>query len=80
MNSNLVFQQLRTACFVRLPVGIADPLARLQAVEEHMVTLKRSTLPLAAFALAPLAGGLFVCMTKLLARFFSLTAIASNFP
>jgi hypothetical protein len=65
---------------VSLPVGIADPVERLQTIEKHLEKIKKSKLPICFFALAPLIGGLFAPFTKISSRQHFFTAIVSNFP
>ncbi|CAG7721203.1 unnamed protein product, partial [Allacma fusca] len=66
--------------FIELPIGISDPVERLQKMEINYINLKRSAAPKASFAKVPLVGALPPwmmspgCVNRLS------TCLVSNFP
>jgi WS/DGAT/MGAT family acyltransferase len=68
--------------FLTLPIGIADPVRRLQAVKKEMDELKRSPEALVAFAVLNVMGLTPVEVEKLGLRFFGskATAVLTNVP
>jgi len=68
--------------FLDLPVGIADPLARLEALRRNSASLKRSAEPLLVLALLEIAGRAPETIQELLVTIFGAkaTAVFSNVP
>jgi len=68
--------------FLDLPVGIADPLRRLEALRRAAEPLKRSAEPLVVLALLDLAGRMPGMLQDLLVTLFGAkaTAVFSNVP
>lgn len=68
--------------FVRLPVGMREPGARLQALRAGLGRLKRSVQPLLIYAILHVAGVLPGKMESWLVRFFGsrATAVVTNVP
>jgi len=68
--------------FLRLPVGIVDPLRRLEETRRRSAALKRSAEPLLVHGLLDLAGRLPLAAQNLLVRVFGAkaTAVFSNVP
>ena len=68
--------------FLTLPVGIADPVKRLQAIKKEMDELKRSPEAVVAFAVLNLMGVTPVEVEKAGLRFFGskATAVLTNVP
>jgi WS/DGAT/MGAT family acyltransferase len=68
--------------FLPLPVGIRDPLRRLDLLQRRSVELKRSVEPLMVFSLLGLAGALPALAQDLLVRIFGAkaTAVFTNVP
>jgi len=68
--------------FLELPVGIADPMRRLEVLRARTQALKRSAEPLAILGLLELAGRLPVAFQRLLVRIFEAraTAVFTNVP
>jgi hypothetical protein len=77
LSLNTIF---RTTCFIRLPVGEADPEERLREIETHLISLKKSTLPFTMAFLLPLMGGCPVPLARVLFKQYYTTALLSNFP
>jgi diacylglycerol O-acyltransferase len=65
-----------------LPVGVADPVARVRAVHARMAALKTSTQPLLAFAVLAVAGQLPQVAQDAILGLFSkkATAVMTNVP
>lgn len=70
----------RTFCTVKLPVGKANPVARLYLMDKYLKNLKKSTVPIMAFMLMPFVGGLFSWMLRFLIKNRSTTVMFSNMP
>ncbi len=68
--------------FLPLPVGIRDPLRRLDVLQRRSVELKRSVEPLMVFSLLEAAGNLPGVAQELLVRIFGAkaTAVFTNVP
>jgi WS/DGAT/MGAT family acyltransferase len=68
--------------FLDLPVGIADPLQRLEALRRNAASLKRSAEPLLVLGLLDLAGRAPETIQELLVTVFGAkaTAVFSNVP
>jgi diacylglycerol O-acyltransferase len=68
--------------FLPLPVGVADPLRRLELVRRRSAALKRSAEPLMVYSLLALAGRLPDAAQNLLIRIFGAkaTAVFTNVP
>jgi WS/DGAT/MGAT family acyltransferase len=68
--------------FLDLPVGIADPLRRLEVLRRSSAALKRSVEPLVVLSLLDLAGRLPSVVQELLVKIFGAkaTAVFTNVP
>ncbi|UCF67315.1 MAG: DUF1298 domain-containing protein, partial [Acidobacteriota bacterium] len=68
--------------FLSLPVGIADPLARLAEIRLRMRSLRRSAEPLASFGLLKLIGWAPYLVQRAAVRLFATkaTAVMTNVP
>jgi WS/DGAT/MGAT family acyltransferase len=68
--------------FLGLPLGIADPVARLHAVHERMEALRRSPQPLLILGLLGFAGQAPMAVQEQLLQIFSshATAVMTNVP
>jgi diacylglycerol O-acyltransferase len=68
--------------FLKLPVGMADPLRRLEELRRRSSALKRSTEPLVVFNLLKAAGALPIQFHRLLLAIFATkaTAVFTNVP
>ncbi len=68
--------------FLSLPVGIEDPVERLQALHENAQALKRSAEPVVVFAILKLLGMSPLALQKLAVTIFGskATAVMTNVP
>ncbi|CAG7816985.1 unnamed protein product [Allacma fusca] len=66
--------------FLKLPIGIEDPLRRLQKTERNIRKLKESLVPAFSFFIIPIVGGTFPGLMKIFNRNNFSTLLISNFP
>ncbi|CAG7716992.1 unnamed protein product, partial [Allacma fusca] len=66
--------------FLKLPIGIEDPLKRLQKIEGNIMKLKHSLVPAFSFSIIPIVGATFPCLMKIFNKNSFSTILISNFP
>ena len=69
----------RKYAIVRMPVGTADPVARLRKIEDQFKELKRSRLPSQFYYLALIISVLPIAVGEKVKDTFSTSATISNF-